>query len=87
VNLLLLLIVELGAGGLLTDIDAMVALTKPEDSGPGSWADGDMLQVCNFGKGGTDAGGRNDTGMTLEEYRASYGYIGFRPDPFAFDCI
>ena len=34
-------------GGLLTDIDAMVALTSPEDSGPGSWADADMLQVCN----------------------------------------
>jgi hypothetical protein len=34
-----------GAGGLLTDVDAMIALTKPEYSGPGSWADADMLQV------------------------------------------
>ena len=59
-------------GGLLTDIDAMVALTKPEYSGPGSWADGDMLQVCNYGKGGTNAGGRDDGGMTLAEYQASY---------------
>jgi len=59
-------------GGLLTDVDAMVTLTKPEYSGPGSWADADMLQVCNYGKGGTNAGGRNDGGMTLEEYRASY---------------
>ena len=72
----------------------MVALTSPEDSGPGSWADADMLQVCNCktnapsdlhvcrladaesicadGKGGTNAGGRDDGGMTLEEYRASY---------------
>ena len=31
-----------------------------------------MLQVCNYGKGGTNAGGRGDGGMTLEEYRASY---------------
>ena len=54
------------------DVDAMNALTKPEYSGPGTWADADMLQVCNYGKGGTNAGGRNDTGMTLEEYRASY---------------
>jgi hypothetical protein len=58
-------------GGLLTNIDAMVQLTKPEYSGPGSWADGDMLQVCNYGEGGKDAGGRGDGGMTLEEYRAS----------------
>jgi len=33
----------------LTDVDAMVALTKPEYSGPGTWADADMLDVCNFG--------------------------------------
>mgnify|MGYP002810730319 CR=1 FL=1 len=32
------------AGGLLTDVDAMVALTKPEYSGPGSWADADSEQ-------------------------------------------
>ena len=25
-------------GGFLTDVDAMVALTKPQYSGPGSWA-------------------------------------------------
>jgi hypothetical protein len=31
-----------------------------------------MLQVCNFGQGGSNAGGRGDSGMTLEEYRASY---------------
>ena len=40
--------------------------------GPGSWADADMLQVCNFGQGGAAAGGRGDHGMTLEEYRAEY---------------
>lgn len=59
-------------GGLLTNIDAMVALTKPSYSGPGSWADADMLHVCNYGEGGADAGGRGDGGMTLGEYRASY---------------
>jgi len=64
--------VPLDPGGFLTDVDAMVQLTKPEYSGPGTWADADMLQVCNYGQGGTDAGGRGDDGMTLEEYRASY---------------
>ena len=63
---------RLDPGGLLTDVDAMVALTKPEYSGPGSWADADMLQVCNYGQGGAKAGGTHDKGMTLEEYRASY---------------
>jgi alpha-galactosidase len=50
----------------------MVALTKPEYSGAGTWADGDMLMVCNYGGGGSNAGGRGDGGMTLEEYRTSY---------------
>ena len=31
-----------------------------------------MLQVCNYGRGGANAGGRHDGGMTLEEYRSSY---------------
>lgn len=64
--------VRLDPGGFLTDVDAMVQLTKPEYAGPGSWADADMLQVCNFGQGGAAAGGRGDHGMTLEEYRAEY---------------
>lgn len=50
----------------------MVALTRPEYSGPGSFADGDMLHVCNYGEGGANAGGRGDGGMTLREYRATY---------------
>ena len=29
-------------------------------------------QVCNYGAGGPDAGGRGDGGMTLNEYRSSY---------------
>jgi hypothetical protein len=59
------------AGGFLTNVDALVQLTRPEYSGAGTWADGDMLQVCNFGEGGPSAGGRGDGGMTLVEYRAS----------------
>lgn len=29
-------------------------------------------QVCNYGRGGANAGGRGDGGMTLQEYRSSY---------------
>ena len=49
-------------GGFITNVDAMVALTKPEYSGnsSGTWADGDMLMVCNYGGGGANAGGRGD---------------------------
>ena len=59
-----------GPGGLLTNIDAMVVMSKPEYSGVGSWADGDMLQVCNYGEGGARAGSGNG-GMTLREYATS----------------
>ena len=58
-------------GGFLTNVDAMAEMTKPEYSGPGSWADGDMLQVCNYGEGGIHAGGSLGQGMTLREYAAS----------------
>ena len=58
-----------------------VALTSPADSGPGTWADADMLQVCNYGKGGANAGGRGDGGMTLEEYRASYAIWAILASP------
>lgn len=59
----------------------MVALTKPDYSGPGTWADGDMLMVCNFGGGGANAGGRGDGGMTLEEYRTSYSLWALLASP------
>jgi len=68
-------------GGFLTNVDAMVQLTKPEFSGPGSWADGDMLQVCNFGEGGVHAGGRGDGGMTIGEYRASLSVYAVMASP------
>jgi hypothetical protein len=38
-------------------------------SGPGSWNDADMLQLCTYGKGGTP---HSAGGMTLAEYRAHY---------------
>ena len=58
-------------GGFLTNVDAMAEMTKPEYSGPGSWADADMLHVCNYGEGGIHAGGSLGKGMTLTEYSAS----------------
>eukprot|EP00039_Didymoeca_costata_P021231 m.343847 g.343847 ORF g.343847 m.343847 type:complete len:477 (+) comp23440_c0_seq1:178-1608(+) len=59
-------------GGFLTNVDAMQEMTKPEYGGPGSWSDGDMLHVCNYGEGNPDAGsGGDDSGMTLIEYQSS----------------
>lgn len=58
-------------GGFITNVDSMVYLTNFSYSGPGSWNDADMLDVCNYGMGGDDAGGRKDGGMTLMEYQAS----------------
>jgi len=58
-----------GHGGIITDIDSMVQLTELEYSGPGSWNDADMLQLCTYGKGNTI---HSATGMTLSEYRAHY---------------
>ena len=40
-------------GGIITDIDSMLQLTNLSDSGPGSWNDADMLQLCTYGKGGS----------------------------------
>lgn len=40
-------------GGVITNLDAMLALTRLEDSQPGSWNDADMLQVCTYGEGAT----------------------------------
>lgn len=73
--------VPLSPGGFLTDVDAMTQLTKPRYSGKGTWADGDMLMVCNFGGGGAKAGGRHDGGMTLEEYRSSYSLWAILASP------
>ena len=54
-------------GGIITNIDSMVQLTRLFDSGPGSWNDADMLQLCTYGKGRVPG-----EGMTLSEYRAHY---------------
>jgi hypothetical protein len=56
-------------GGIITDIDAMVQMSRLSYSAPGSWNDADMLQLCTFGQGRTEKGG---TGMTMAEYRAHY---------------
>lgn len=60
--------------GTLTNIDAMTQLTKPDYSGPGSWADAQQMQICNFGEGGCGGIGPGNCGkgQTLEEYRSQY---------------
>ena len=54
-------------GGIISNIDSMVQLTNLSYSGPGSWNDADMLQLCTYGKGHTPG-----HGMSLAEYRAHY---------------
>jgi len=56
-------------GGVITDIDAMMQMTKLAYSGPGSWNDADMLQLCTYGEGQTP---HTPGGMTLAEYRSHY---------------
>ena len=55
-------------GGIITNIDAMLQMTKLNYSQPQSWNDGDMLQLCTFGKGRTPG----NEGMTMAEYRAHF---------------
>lgn len=68
-------------GGLITNIDAMMQMTNLSFSGPSSWNDADMLQVCTFGEGATrhfNSTGRpgnygpDSGGMTLREYESHY---------------
>ena len=68
-------------GGLITNIDAMMQMTNLSFSGPSSWNDADMLQICTFGEGATrhfNSTGRpgnygpNSGGMTLREYESHY---------------
>jgi hypothetical protein len=63
-------------GGVLTNIDAVGQMTQLGYSGPGSWNDADMLQMCTFGEGATrhfnSTGlpgnfGPNAGGMTMRE--------------------
>ena len=53
----------------MTDIDSMVQMTNLAFSGPGSWNDADMLQLCTYGGGDTP---HTPGGMTLTEYRSHY---------------
>jgi len=55
--------------GFITNVDAMVALARNFTS-PGSYADAQQLEICNFGEGNEFA--PDLKGMTLEEYRAQY---------------
>jgi len=50
--------------GMITNVDAIVAMTSSTYSAPGGWNDADMLQVCNYG--------HHNGGMTLTEYQAEY---------------
>jgi hypothetical protein len=63
-------------GGIITAIDSMITLTKLAYSGPGSWNDADMLQLCTYGKGRTPG-----NGMTLTEYRAQYSVFAILASP------
>jgi len=50
--------------GMITNVDAVVQMTQAAFSGPGSWNDADILEVCNDG--------HVNGGMTLNEYIASF---------------
>ena len=65
-------------GGIITDIDSMLQLTNLSYSGPGSWNDADMLQLCTYGKGMTP---HSTGGMTLAEYRAHYSVWAILASP------
>ena len=65
-------------GGIITDIDSMLQLTNLSYSGPGSWNDADMLQLCTYGEGGTP---HSTGGMTLAEYRAHYSVWAILASP------
>ena len=55
-------------GGVITNIDAMVRMTNLSYSGPGSWADADMMQLCTYGEGATRHFPHQ--GLTLVEYES-----------------
>lgn len=50
--------------GVITNVDAVLAMTNLSYSGPGGWNDADMLQVCNEGA--------HSTGMTRAAYLAEF---------------
>ena len=73
-------------GGFITNIDAMVALSTPEDSGPGFWSDAQQLEVCNFGEGNEFVGPDFPHGMTLEEYRSQYSIWAMFASPLVLSA-
>lgn len=58
---------------MISNVDAMIDMTHLSYSAPGSWNDADMLQVCNLGL--------HSTGMTREEYRASFSIWSVMASP------
>ena len=61
----------------------MLQLTNLSYSGPGSWNDADMLQLCTYGNGGTP---HSPGGMTLAEYRAHYSVWAVLASPLIIRC-
>jgi alpha-galactosidase len=51
--------------GIITNIDSVARMVRPEFSAPGTFSDADMLQVCQFGSSG-------DAGMTRTEYETHF---------------
>ena len=61
--------------GMVTNIDSVVGLGRWEETGPGGFADADMLEVCQFN------GTYNTPGMTASEGRLHYFVWATLPSP------
>jgi alpha-galactosidase len=61
--------------GMVTNIDSAVGLGRWEETGPGGFADADMLEVCQFN------GTYNKPGMTASEGRLHYYVWATLPSP------
>ena len=67
-----------GPCGVITNIDAVIEMTKPSYSTHYAWNDADMLQVCNFG--------HHNGGMTIEEYRSHFSVWVILGSPLILSC-
>ena len=65
-------------GSAMSNLDALLTLRpQPDVDGPGFFSDGDMLQTCNFGFGGTNCNAARGQcpskgHMTQDEYTAQF---------------
>lgn len=69
--------------GIISNIDSVARMVRPEFSAPGTFNDADMLQVCQFGSSG-------DAGMTQTEYEthfAMWSAVFASPLVLGFDPI